>query len=200
MTKKPRPTRAEASDVANAVLDGADCVMLSGESAKGSFPVVCVETMSKLCKEAEAAVYHRQLFEELRMLTPRPVDVTRCTSIAAVEASIECMAAAIVVLTTTGRSAACISSYRPRCPIFAVTRDLSTSRYLNLSRGVCSVYYKEPKGSSWDKDLENRLLYGLKTIEDMQLIKTNQFVVFVYGAHSGPGNTNTLRIIQYAKK
>lgn len=100
MTYNPRPTRAEVSDVANAVLDGADCVMLSGETAKGNYPKEAVTMMHETCLLAEVAVPHFNVFDELRSLCPRPAGTVEAITMAAVNASLELNAGAILVLTT----------------------------------------------------------------------------------------------------
>ena len=100
MTYNPRPTRAEVSDVGNAVLDGADCVMLSGETAKGSYPIESVRLMAETALLAEQTIFYPNLFNEIRTLTPRPTPTTETVCCAAVSAQLEQDAKAIIVITT----------------------------------------------------------------------------------------------------
>ena len=100
MTYNPRPTRAEVSDVGNAVLDGADCVMLSGETAKGNYPRESVSMMHQTCSLAETAIPYVSLFNDMRATTPKPVSLLESAAMSAVSTSLEMNAGAILVLTT----------------------------------------------------------------------------------------------------
>jgi pyruvate kinase len=135
MTYNPRPTRAEVSDVGNAVLDGTDCVMLSGETAKGNYPKESVLIMHETCLLAETAFSYVTHFNELRSLVPRPTDTTETCAMAAVSASLENGAGAILVLSTSGGTARLISKFRPACPILMVTRSANAARvsYASIS-------------------------------------------------------------------
>ncbi|EKM61229.1 uncharacterized protein PHACADRAFT_111557 [Phanerochaete carnosa HHB-10118-sp] len=198
MTYNPRPTRAEVSDVANAVLDGADCVMLSGETAKGSYPVQSVLMMAETCMLAEASICYPPLYDELRSLTPRPTDTVETVAIAAVAAADEQNASAIVVLSTSGNTARLVSKYRPRCPVITVTRNQQTARQIHLHRGIYPFWYPEPRGiesHQWQTDVDNRIRFGLRSALDLNVIKTGTTVVAVQGWRGGLGHTNTLRIL-----
>lgn len=198
MTYNPRPTRAEVSDVANAVLDGADCVMLSGETAKGNYPLEAVRMMSETAYLAEQAICYPPLFDQLRQLTPRPTDTAETLALAAVSASIEQDAGAIIVLSTSGTTARLCAKYRPQCPTICVTRDDVTARQCHLYRGVYPVHYPEPRGiptAQWQIDVDNRIRYGLKTALNLNIVKPNQTIIAVQGWKGGLGHTNTLRIL-----
>ncbi|MED6290326.1 hypothetical protein CHARACLAT_011951 [Characodon lateralis] len=195
MTKKPRPTRAEASDVANAVLDGNDCIMLSGETAKGDYPLEAVRTQHMIAREAEAAMFHRQMFEELRRTSHLTRDPTETVAIGTVEASFKCCASAIIVLTKTGRSAYMLSRYRPRAPIIAVTRCGMTARQSHLYRGVYPVLYTKPANDVWAEDVDLRVNFALEVGKHRKFFKSGDVAIVVTGWRPGSGYTNTMRVV-----
>ncbi|KAI6008275.1 pyruvate kinase [Pisolithus orientalis] len=198
MTYNPRPTRAEVSDVANAVLDGADCVMLSGETAKGGYPVESVLMMAETCLIAESAICYPPLYNELKSVQPLPTDTAETVAIAAVAAASEQKASAIVVLSTSGNTARLVSKYRPVAPIICVTRNEQTARQIHLHRGCYPFWYPEPRGvheGQWQKDVDNRIRFGLKNALALNIIKTGTTIIAVQGWKGGLGHTNTLRIL-----
>ncbi|OBZ84520.1 Pyruvate kinase [Choanephora cucurbitarum] len=195
MTYNPRPTRAEVSDVANAVLDGADLVMLSGETAKGSYPLEAVQTMAATCELAESVICYAPLFNQLRGLTPWPTDTTETVACAAVSAAAEQNAGAIIVLSKSGHSARLASKYRPAQPIILVTREEQTARQSHLHRGVFPFVYTGDVAAKWDEDVESRIKWGIQQGKKSGLIKSNDPVVIVQGWKGGLGNTNTVRVL-----
>jgi pyruvate kinase len=133
MRHNPRPTRAEASDVANAILDGTDAVMLSGETAAGDYPVQAVETMSRIISEIESSARFKQLPEPPSV---RRHETTNAVARAAVVASKDLEAGCILCYTESGATATLISEYRPEALILAVTASPTTHRRLALHWGV----------------------------------------------------------------
>ncbi|KAJ5132122.1 Pyruvate kinase [Penicillium atrosanguineum] len=199
MTYNPRPTRAEVSDVANAVLDGADCVMLSGETAKGNYPCEAVKMMHETCLLAEVTIPHYQIFDELRNLAPRPTETCESMAMAAVSASLELNAGAIVVLTTSGKTARLLSKYRPVCPILMVTRNDTASRYSHLYRGVWPFYFPEKKPDFnvkiWQEDVDRRLKWAINHGLKLGIVNKGDPIVCVQGWRGGMGHTNTVRVV-----
>lgn len=194
MVSKPRPTRAESSDVANAVLDGTDCVMLSGETAKGDYPVEAVEMMHKVSLEAEAVMYTSKIYNELSLSTPSPCDPSTAIALAAVGAATKLPAGAIIALTTTGQTAHQLSRFKPRCPIIAISRNPQTTRQGHLWRGIMPLLYSAPKLDDWSQDVDARVSAGISLGLSRGLLAKGDNVIIITGWRRGPGSTNTMRI------
>ncbi|TVY86435.1 Pyruvate kinase [Lachnellula willkommii] len=191
MIYNPRPTRAEISDVGNAVTDGADCVMLSGETAKGSYPNEAVKEMHETCLKAENTIAYLSHFEELQDLVKRPVSIVESCAMAAVRASLDINAGAIIVLSTSGDSARLLSKYRPVCPIFMVTRSASASRFAHLYRGVYPFYFAEEKPDfskvNWQEDVDRRIKWGITEALKLKVLTQGETVIVVQGWKGGMG-------------
>ncbi|EGU87610.1 pyruvate kinase [Fusarium oxysporum f. sp. raphani 54005] len=200
MIKNPRPTRAEISDVGNAITDGADCVMLSGETAKGSYPSEAVKEMHETCLKAENTIPYVSHFEEMCTLVKRPVSTVESCAMAAVRASLDLGAGGIIVLSTSGESARMLSKYRPVCPIFMVTRSPTTSRFAHLYRGVYPFLFPETKPDftqvNWQEDVDRRIKWAVNNALQLNVLTPGDTVVVVQGWKGGMGNTNTLRIVK----
>jgi len=142
MVRSTRPTRAEATDVANAVYDGTDALMLSEETAIGRYPIEAVRMMARIAEEAEQHLP----YEDLRHTRTRHAehDVADTVSYAAVAAAYQLNLAALVVPTRSGRTPRLVSAHRPRVPVLALSERLATVRRVNLLFGVRSAHHQEP--------------------------------------------------------
>jgi len=190
MTTNPRPTRAEVSDVANAVLDGADCVMLSGETAKGKWPIEAVEMMARISRQADAASLDWQHFQQVKHSQPSPLPSSDVVSQSAVNTAYEIEAPAIVVLTNTGTTARLISKYRPRCPIYCVTTEPRTARQLLITRSCIPVCHEKDIAKT---DYDARVQVGVERAKADGAVKSKDNIVVVH-ADGHANQANLLRV------
>ncbi|KAJ3404293.1 pyruvate kinase [Chytriomyces confervae] len=191
MIVNPRPTRAEATDVANAVLDGSDCVMLSGETAKGSFPILAVEMMSKICREAEADINYSELYPQLRRQLVLPISISEAVASSAVKTSWDVHAALIIVLTQTGNTAQAICKYRPIAPVLAVTSSDQVARQCQVLRGIYPFVVDSMDGT--DNIIHRAMLWGVK----MGMARRGDPVVVTSGyLEAVTGSTNIMRVVK----
>lgn len=135
-------------------------------------------------------------FIELSLKTPSPTDIGTTIAISAVNASMKCMAAAIIVLTTTGQTAHLVSKYRPRCPIIAVSRVEQTTRQAHLFRGILPLHFSQDREADWPQDVDRRITFAIKYGKQRGFIKSNDLVILITGWRQGSGATNTMRIVE----
>lgn len=187
MMRNPRPTRAEASDVANAIFDGTDAIMLSGETAAGKYPLEAVQTMARIAARTEEALDYQDL------LRKRGVNAHSTTTDAISRASVQTAfglgAAAVVTSTESGYTARMVSKYRPGMPIIAVTPNTRSMRRLQLTWGVYPLFGRRTR--STDDMIETAVESGLQA----GLLKEGDLTVITAGVPVGiPGTTNLIKV------
>jgi pyruvate kinase len=187
METSPRPTRAEASDVANAVLDGSSAVMLSGETAIGKYPVKAVQTMAELAERAEASLAE---YGFLQMVHSNPSNqVTDAVSLATIGMVNRLGAKAILSLTETGFTPRMISRHRPECPIIAVTTSAVVARKLALNWGVLPLLHTGKEND------DAKIRCGIERASELGYLRSGDLVLIITGTPQTAGGTNSIRVM-----
>ncbi|WP_047981611.1 pyruvate kinase [Ornithinibacillus contaminans] len=187
MQRNPRPTRAEASDVANAIFDGTDAIMLSGETAAGNYPVESVKTMNNIALKAETALDHQAILKDRSEAVD--MTITDAISQSVTHTAMNLSVSAIITPTESGHTARMISKYRPKAPIVAVTYNEVVNRQLSLVWGVHAV--TGGKANSTDEMLDVAIERGLNS----GLLKRGDRVIITAGVPVGEsGTTNLMKV------
>ena len=171
MLDRTKPNRSEVSDVANAVLEGADAVMLSGETATGLYPTLVVETMSKIIMEVEKTVYD---YDRDDILTPQPHSpsfVSDAICYSACKLAKDSQATALIGMTQSGYTAFMLSSYRPKSPLYIFSKERTLIGQLSLSWGVRAFYYGE------EESLDNIIFDQIEVLKQRGFVKKDDIVV-----------------------
>ena len=188
MEKNPRPTRAEASDVANAILDGTSAIMLSGETAAGKYPVEAVKTMHSLALTTESCL------DEYGYLQKIPFHsfnvVTEAISGAVTTMAKDLAASAIVSLSETGFTSRLISKHRPECPILAITGSERAARRLSMNWGVTAVLYT---GEQRDKA---KIQFASECVQQLGFAESGDSIIVTAGHAQRSGGTDMIRVIK----
>lgn len=191
MIKNPRPTRAEATDVANAIYEGTSAIMLSGESAAGAYPIEAVQTMSRIAERTEEDICYA---DRLRKRTQRwedNTDVTTAICHACCTTAMDLNAKAIITVTMSGFTAGMISKYQPGCMVIGCAVDDVVYRQMALMFGVCPLLIEK------EDDTEKLFQAAVKASVDAGLIQRGDCVVLTAGVPLGvAGNTNMVRVVE----
>ena len=189
MIKNPRPTRAETTDIANAIYDGTTAIMLSGESAAGKYPVEAVKTMAKIAERTEQDIDYNGRMKRRENIDS--FDVTTAISHATCTTAMDLKAAAIVTVTISGFTAGMIARYKPSCPIIACSVSPRICRQLSLSWGVTPVWIaRENKADDLFEE-------AVRAVEEAGYIKKGDKVVLTAGVPLGvSGKTNMIRVVE----
>ena len=191
MIKNPRPTRAETTDVANAIYDGTSAIMLSGESAAGAYPIEAVKTMSRIAERAEGDICYADQLRERSHNWVNNEEVTTAICHACCTTAMDLNAKAIITVTMSGFTAGMISKYQPGCMVIGCAVDEMVYRQMSLMFGVSPLLIKK------EDDTEKLFLVFLKASVDAGLVNYGDKVVITAGVPLGvAGNTNMVRVVE----
>ena len=187
MMKNPRPTRAETTDVANAIYDGTSAIMLSGETAAGDYPVEALRMMVRIADRTEQDIDYKKRF--FRYEKEEQPDVTDAICHATCTTAHDLNAKAVITVTKSGRSARAISRYRPACPIIGCTMEEKVSRQINLSWGVYPIVIKE------EKNVFDLFAHSIVGAKEHGYLESGDTVVITSGVPIGKsGTTNMMKV------
>ena len=186
MTVNPRPTRAEVSDVGNAILDGADVIMLSGETASGKYPVEATTMMKQIALRIEESLEYKEIFLNKGM--HRKNSQTDAIAHATVQLGYELNAKAIITPTKSGYTTRVVSKYKPKAPIIAFTQTSQVARHLNLRWGVYPI-----PGTPW-LDILQMIDYSSAASLEKGFVEKGDLVILTAGMKYGEGGTSSIRL------
>jgi pyruvate kinase len=190
MIHAPRPTRAEASDVANAVMDGTDAVMLSGETANGDYPIHAVTIMSRTACEAERCVDYKTTYNDIKMYSPGPLGTAEAIAAAAVQTVLDLNLDLVIVITDTGSMGRLVSKYRPPVPILACSCDDKVIKQLQVVRGVWGYKIDSYIGT------DNVIQMVVRVAKENHMIKAGDKIVCIHGnKEDTPDESDVMKII-----
>ncbi|MDD2973395.1 MAG: pyruvate kinase [Lachnospiraceae bacterium] len=189
MIKNPRPTRAETTDIANAIYDGTTAIMLSGESAAGLYPIEAVKTMSRIAERTESDIDYKARIKKTN--DKDQISITTAISHACCTTAMDLNAAAIITVTMSGFTAGLVSKYKPDCPIIGCTVNEKVCRQLNLMWGVTPVLISKRNSS------EELYSEAISAAANAGMLKKGDVVVLTAGVPLGiSGKTNMIRVIE----
>ncbi len=184
MIENPRPTRAEVSDIANAIYDGTSAIMLSGETAAGKYPQISVGTMARIAETTEKSINYKKRFTSFEFAR---TSVTDAISHAVIMTAVDLNASAILAVTRSGHTAYSVSGLRPFCPVYAITQSEKVYHELSLSWGVTPVLCNTKNG--------DRFIESLEEVKNLGKLRKGETVAVTgNSSESGGATTNTLRV------
>lgn len=189
MVRNPRPTRAEVTDVSAAIFEGTDCVMLSGETAVGKYPVKAVQVMDKIARRMEQVMDYQAILRE--KVNEGRTAIDQAVSLAACQVSQDLEVGVMICSTYSGATARLLSQKRPKAVIFATSPNEYVVRQLALAWGVCAVHLQRPP------EVESLVQKSIEAAKAEQLVASGDVVTVITGLAGGtPGSTNMLRVVR----